>query len=195
LLAVRSRIRRLREELESDVRPSPEVVVGSLSERFAAVLADVRFPFPYGARLDARNYRPVVREQPYGNLESFGAIALVISSWHLALLRHALETPTNFPMLLMLDSPLSHVGHDQADHEFRDQRIVDSFYAALLELHENHRSECQLIVVANRPPTGTESLQSVTFTGTVGVGRFGLIDDEARSNGDGQDQTEEAHLL
>jgi hypothetical protein len=112
-------------------------------------------------------------------LSSKGAISLAVASWHLALMEYALksESSSQFPCLLMLDSPLSHVGRDTSDPEFRDQKLVDGFYAVLARLHER-RDRFQILICDNRPPVAAREMVSVEFTGDPTVGRYGLVDDE-----------------
>lgn len=183
LLRVQDRIRRLREGLATAQRPSPEAVLNRVSDLLVETLRDIGFPILHGIALDARTYAPIVRDQSYAALQSHGAIALVSASWHIALLRYALEERAAFPMLLMIDSPLSHVGHDQADPEFRDQRVVEAFYRLLARLHTTCGDEFQIIVTANRPPSWVQGtgMVAVEFTRRIGVGRFGLISDEDAS--------------
>jgi hypothetical protein len=180
IAALEARAAQLTRDLEERQRhrPSRDQVVAALSEHFRSVLSQIRFPDMTGARIDPRNYTPVVREQAYGELFSRGAIALAVTGWHLALLQYFLESPGQFPLFLMIDSPLSNVGHDAADAEFRDQKIVEAFYALLARLHAEHGSEFQMLICDNRPPASGASLISVQFTGDATKGRFGLIADE-----------------
>lgn len=181
IAALEGRASQLARDLEERQRnrPSRDQVVTTLSGYFRSVLNDIRFPDITGARIDQRHYVPVVREQTYGELFSRGAIALAVTAWHLALLQYFLETPGQFPMLLMIDSPLSNVGHDAADAEFRDQQIVEAFYTLLAKLHKDRGTDFQLLMCDNRPPASGSGLVSVRFTGDVTKGRFGLIADEA----------------
>lgn len=181
LLAVRERIRRLRDEQDAAApAPSPENVVSRIRSLFEENLRLTQFPFLWGVDIDSKSYMPIVRDQPYRSLQSPGAIAMVSSAWHLAVLRYALANPSRFPMLLIFDSPLSHVGHDTADHDFRDQRIVDAYYEFLGQLHREHGSEFQFIMCTNRPPGWIDEagMLAERFTGRRGEGRVGLVSDE-----------------
>lgn len=182
-----ARAAQLSKELEerNRNRPSRDEVVKALSESFQQVLADIKFPNVRGAKVDPRSYGPVVRDQTYGELFSRGAIALAVAGWHLALLQYALARPTFFPLLLMIDSPLSNVGHDAADADFRDQKIVEAFYALLAKLHREHGSEFQLLMCDNRPPASGNDLVVLQFTGDPSKGRVGLISDETGNQSDG----------
>jgi AAA domain len=180
LLAVAERVGRLRSDVQAaaEGRKSPAELISELSELFVSTLKAIRFPEMRDSRIDAESYHPVVRNQSYRQLSSKGAIALAMVSWHLAVLRYALGQRSRFPKVLMLDSPLSHVGHDASDAEFKDQQIVDAFYQMLLGLHHKHGPEFQLIIVDNRPPASADEMIAVEFTGDATRGRFGLIDDE-----------------
>jgi hypothetical protein len=181
LIALQERIRQLREidRAAQERRVSPDSLTGDLSAWYQALLADIRFPELRDAAVDRGTYRPIVRGQPYRELSSKGAISLAVAAWHLAVMEYALKagSSSQFPCLLMLDSPLSHVGRDATDHEFRDQKLVDSFYSVLSRLHER-RSQFQIFICDNRPPPEAHAMITVQFTGDPSNGRYGLIDDE-----------------
>lgn len=180
LLAVMERVGRLREEVSKAEasKSSPEEVAGILSELFVETLRAIRFPEMRDARIDSATFLPRIRHQAYGELSSRGAVSLAIVAWHLAVLRFALDKGSRFPRLLMLDSPLSHVGHDATDEAFKDQQIVDAFYKLLLDLHRTKGADFQILLVDNRPPPTAKELIAVNFTRDPSAGRFGLIDDE-----------------
>jgi hypothetical protein len=180
LLALQERIRRLRDELAKaeKSRVSPHELITQLSALFVETLKSIRFPALEDARIDDQTYLPYVRNQPYPELQSKGAISLCVVAWHLGLLQYALNEHSRFPMLLMLDSPLNHVGHDSADPGFKDQQLVDAFYDFLWRLHSTRAKDFQLIICDNRPPASAEDMIAVRFTRDPALGRFGLIDDE-----------------
>ena len=80
---------------------------------------------------------------------------------------------------MILDSPLSNVGHDAKDDEFRDQQIVNAFYALLTDLNRR-LSAAQLLVCDNRPPADASSMVAVRFTGDETKGRVGLVGERTR---------------
>jgi hypothetical protein len=181
LALLQEKIEKLRAEEEQarQNRLSPEDVIKDLTAWYQALLAEIGFPTLHNAYIDQATYRPFVRGQAYPALSSKGAIALSVTLWHVALLEYAIKphSRSRFPRLLMLDSPLNHVGRAADDPEFRDQKLVDAFYTMLRRLHER-AGEFQLIMVDNHPPPSARDLIAVEFTGKVGVGRYGLIDDE-----------------
>ena len=181
LSAVEARVAQLRTELErlQRDRPSKDAIVADLSALFASILSRVKFPALRDVRVDAHSYVPVVRGQHYGELSSRGAIALAVTGWHLAVLRYFAAHPGLFPGLMILDSPLSNVGHDAADHEFRDQQIVNAFYVVLADL-DARLKRTQLLICDNRPPSGTDSMVIVRFTGDETKGRVGLVGKEPK---------------
>lgn len=181
LLAIQQTIRTTKRELEKAIanKRSPAEVIAQLSGLFVETLERIRFPVLRGASIDPTTYRPLVRDQSYVELRSKGAIALVLTSWHLALVRFSLGGGTSLhPKLLLLDSPLSHVGRHSADIAFRDQQIVDAFYRLFSELDESASADFQVILVDNRPPDSARQYVVVEFTGDPGQGRIGLVDDE-----------------
>lgn len=180
LLAAMERVRRLQEDVAraEAFKSSPEDVVVGLSRFFVETLQAIRFPEMRDSRIDPVTFHPMVRNRAYGELSSRGAVSLAIVAWHLAVLRYALEKGSRFPRLLMLDSPLNHVGRDATDVAFKDQQIIDAFYKLLLDLDHGWKDEFQILMVDNRPPTEASELVAVTFTRDASQGRFGLIDDE-----------------
>lgn len=180
LLAVRERVRRLGEEQAVLARSTPQVekVVAALAKQFRQILTELRFPYLDGLGIDPKTYYPVVRGAPYAAVSSKGAVSLVVTAWHLALLSCAFEEPSRFPMVLLLDSPLSHVGRDATDPEFKDQQIVDAFYTLLGRLHSERADAFQLIMCDNHPPDDAQGLVTIEFTGDPNSGRGALIDDE-----------------
>jgi hypothetical protein len=181
LEALSQRVAELQEanSLAINSKRSASAVVQDLTAWFQALLADISFPTTTNSYVDLSSYRPFVRGQPYPELSSKGAISLVVVAWHLALMEDALKegTRSRFPRLLMLDSPLSHVGRDATDPEFRDQKLVDGVYAVLARLHRR-ASEFQIFIVDNSPPPSAVGMVAIKFTGDPSSGRYGLIDDE-----------------
>ena len=184
LSAVEARVAQLRSDLErlQRDRPSKDAVIAGLSGLFASVLSRVKFPALRDVRVDSTSYLPVVRGQHYGELSSRGAIALAVTGWHLAILEYFSVHPGLFPGLMILDSPLSNVGHDSADQEFRDQQIVNAFYVLLADLDAQFKN-AQLLVCDNRPPSAADSMVIVRFTGDEDSGRVGLVGKEPEPAG------------
>ena len=180
LLALQEQITRLRDEQERSLaaKKSSSDAVDAVSTLFSELLAEIKFPDQRDSRIDPKTYDPIVRNQNYAALSSRGAIALAVTCWHLAILKRSIEEDTLFPRFLMLDSPLSHVGHDSADAQFKDQQIVEAFFSALLTLHQNHADKFQILICDNRPPALAAGMIAVEFTRDPTRGRFGLIEDE-----------------
>jgi hypothetical protein len=181
LAAASQRVRDLQEahRLAVESKRSASTVVQDLTAWYQALLSDIKFPALTNAFIDLSSYRPFVRGQPYPALSSKGAISLAVVAWHLAILEDALkvDSRSQFPLLLLFDSPLSHVGRAADDPEFRDQKLVDGFYAVLARLHKR-ASEFQIFIVDNRPPAAAREMLAAEFTGDPAHGRYGLIDDE-----------------
>lgn len=179
LLRVKGRIQSLKEELKEaeSKRKSPDEVISNLSALYADVMKAIKFPAPVNPHLDVNTYLPMIRGQVYGALSSKGALSLAESAWHFAVLQYSLTNDSLFPRFLMLDSPLMQVGRDAADDEFKDQQIVDAFYAWLAKLQKDHSANFQLLIVDNRPPQTGNDLVTVRFTRGL-TDRYGLIDDE-----------------
>lgn len=181
LAVVSQRVRDLQEahRLATESKRSASAVIHDLTAWYQALLSDINFPILTNAFVDLSSYRPFVRGQPYPELSSKGAISLVVVAWHIAVLEDALKagSRSQFPLLLMLDSPLTYVGRAADDPEFRDQKLVDGFYAVLARLHKR-ASEFQIFIVDNYPPAPAKEMLAVEFTGDPTNGRYGLIDDE-----------------
>lgn len=182
LIGIQSRLKQLRAELDiaKEMSKTPEDVISLLSNIFASTLSEMKFPVLQNCWIDMQSYLPYIRGQVYSALSSKGALSLAGTAWHLTLLQYAFAERSLFPMFLMIDSPLSHVGHDSADPEFQDQVIVEAFYKFLSKLHQEHSPEFQILLVDNRPPSSANELVSIEFT-RAPHGRYGLIEDEKPS--------------
>lgn len=181
LLALQERINSLQNQLEQlrSKRPSADRVLAELSIRFSEILKFIKFPWNVdSARLDPEHFIPIVRDQDYKEIRSNGAITLIQCAWEFALLDYALSEPSLLPTLLMLDSPLNHLGRNSSDPEFRDQQIVDLFYKYLDQVDKNHGKEMQIIICDNSPPLWARHLVNIEYSGKREEGRYGLIEDE-----------------
>lgn len=181
LPALRDKADEIKEQIEalpyeSDTR---ENILTDIQNRFKNILKSLSFPEHQTATLTEK-FIPELRGQTYSKLSSAGAISLVVSSFFLSILDRSMEKATNYPDLLMIDSPLNQLGRDQKDKDFKDQIMVDAFYAYLDSFSKKH-SEFQIILVDNRVPDGRRDLVTIEFTRNPNKGRFGLIDDQTEN--------------
>lgn len=160
--------------LASDEVASKTEVIEDLSERFRALLEKFEFRIRDGAAIDPDSFLPMVRDMPYSELSSLGAIGLVLFCYNLAILERSLEVGSSHPLLFILDSPFAQFGRDSSSPEFADEKTVNLLYGHLVELHQKYRDCFQIIIIDNMPPKSVDGLNRINFTGS-GEGRSGLI--------------------
>lgn len=120
---------------------------------------------------------PCLRGEPYSVMSSLGAISLSVAGFFISLLERSMSKDSNFPRLLLLDSPLSHLGRDPQDSGFRDQEMVELFYKHIRKLKAAYGDDFQLILIDNKVPASAKDLVTLEFSGSSSKGRYGLIDD------------------
>lgn len=175
LVAEAQRIGRERRASRSSVTRA--AVVGDLSTRFAAILAEIGYPKLENPYLD-QNLVPHVRNLPY-TAASSGGMVLIGLAWNLALWEVAFELDADAPGLLVIDSPQKNLGHNSkaSDVDFADATLVENFYAHAKGWLAAEGSGAQLIVVDNSPPEIVADDVVVRFTRDADVEPYGLITD------------------
>lgn len=161
-------------DLTKGRRSRDELVLG-LSARFAAILADFRFPKLSEAGI-RNDYVPFVRGRRYSQLSS-GAMTLASVAWQLTVFEAAVEQGQAHPGFLLLDGigksltpPAS-----PAEPEYYRPEIVDRIYDHIIRWARGRDS--QVVIVDNRPSTLSRPYQLVYFSGQADQPPYGLIDD------------------
>lgn len=176
--ALRERSRQLQEH-----RPSKEAVVGDLSQRFAAILADFTFPKlddPVPPYID-QNYVPHVRGNSYRDIGSTGGMTLISLAWFLAIFGRVVDTAASHPGFLMIDSPQKNLTprSGTSGDDFTDPAIVSRVWAHLASMTRSAAfGSMQLIVVDNAPPEVAHQDVVVRYGGPLGPPPYGLIENE-----------------
>lgn len=157
-------------------RPDRDSIVKLLSDRFAAILADIGYPKLSDAFINT-NFVPYVRGLEYTNASSGGMVVIALA-WNLALWEISYEQDANAPGLLIIDSPQKNLGHNASpDDDFADATLVDRFYAHAEHWLATEGQGAQLIVVDNSPPPSVAHNVVIRFTRRADTPPYGLIHD------------------
>lgn len=172
-------LRAVREQLASlSTLTDRQEVVSALSQRFANVLADFRYPKlerPY----IADDLVPYVRGGRYTEASS-GARTLISLAWILSLFEIAWERGASHPGFLLIDSPQKNLGShaDVSVVEFADVGIVQGVYSHIESWVNTRGSGAQVVIVDNSPPDVADRHVVVRFSRDPQQEPYGLIDDE-----------------
>lgn len=169
------------QQREQKQRPDRAAVIAQLSERFRAILNQIRYPKvdeagvlpPY---IDT-NLVPFVRGQQFREASSGGQV-LVSLAWAFAVFEVAYETSASHPGFLMIDTPQKNLGGAAADTEFADIRLIERFYEHVEGWLAELGTGAQVIFVDNTPPAVAEDNIVVRYTRDPDTHPFGLIDNE-----------------
>jgi hypothetical protein len=177
------------EQRRQKKRPDRAAVIAQLSDRFRAILLEIRYPKademgvlpPY---ID-QNLVPYVRGEHFREASSGGQV-LVSLAWAFAILEVAYETNSSHPGFLMIDTPQKNLGGAAADTEFADIRLIERFYEHVEGWLAGPGVGAQVIFVDNTPPSNVADNVVVRYTRDPDTHPFGLIDNEI-----GSDQTDD----
>ncbi|NOU77983.1 hypothetical protein GC101_03720 [Paenibacillus sp. LMG 31459] len=151
--------------------PSVDGVLGSIADWLNEFLTFIPIRNPYGIKISDKTFLPVVRDRDYSKLTSGGLRTLVSIGYLFSLLRNSLNTDTNYPSLVMIDTVGKYIGKTKAKYLENTNQSDDKLegindpkkykniysYLSLLsdELVENY--DFQVIVVDNDLPESMES--------------------------------------
>lgn len=151
--------------------PSVDGVLESIADWLNEFLTFIPIRNPYGIKISDKTFLPVVRDRDYSKLTSGGLRTLVSIGYLFSLLRNSLDTDTNFPSLLMIDTVGKYIGKTKAKYlentnqsedtleGINDPKKYKNIYSYLSslsdELVENY--DFQVIVVDNDLPESMES--------------------------------------
>jgi hypothetical protein len=155
-------------------RPNRDAVTRALSDRFAAILADIGYPKLSSAYI-GQDFIPYVRGLQYTNASS-GGMVIIALAWNLALWEVAYEQNADAPGLLIIDSPQKNLGHNAGpDDDFADATLVERFYAHAKNWLAHDGQGAQLIVIDNSPPDTVADDVVIRFTRRAEDHPYGLI--------------------
>jgi hypothetical protein len=178
------------QQREEKQRPDRTAVITQLSERFRAILLQIRYPKvneagvlpPY---ID-NNLVPFVRGQHFREASSGGQV-LVSLAWAFAIFEVGYETNSSHPGFLMIDTPQKNLGGAAADTEFADIRLIERFYEHVDSWLADSGIGAQVIFVDNTPPAIAVDSIVVRYTRDPDTYPFGLIDNEVGGDHIGDD--------
>lgn len=153
-------------------------VVAAVSQRFAKVLADFKYP-KLERPFIADDLVPHVRELRYTEASS-GARTLISLAWILSIFEIAWERSAAQPGFLMIDSPQKNLGAHvgSSPDEFADVGIVRGIYNHIRDWLSGPGSGAQLIMVDNSPPESEAEDVVIRFSRDPLHEPYGLISDE-----------------
>jgi len=178
VLRLDTAVKALREELATagQDRTDRAATIRTISDRFAAILADWRYPKLSGARLNDELV-PFVRDLRYTSASS-GGRTLISLAWTLAIFEVSWESGGSHPGFLFLDSPQKNLGQTgERDAEFADSVTIADFYKHLHTWLAGRGAGAQIIIVDNAPPAEAEDDVVVRYSGRAEQPPYGLIDD------------------
>ncbi|RLK24756.1 hypothetical protein DER29_2690 [Micromonospora sp. M71_S20] len=178
VLRLETSVKALREELATAGQDQTDrsAVIRTISDRFAAILADWRYPKLSGARLNDELV-PFVRDLRYTSASS-GGRTLISLAWILAIFEVSWESGGSHPGFLFLDSPQKNLGQTgERDAEFADTVTIADFYKHLHTWLTGRGAGAQIVIVDNAPPAEVEDDVVVRYSGRADQPPYGLIDD------------------
>jgi hypothetical protein len=171
-------VKSLREELATAGQEQTDraAIIRTISDRFAAILADWKYPKLSGARLNGELI-PFVRDLRYVSASS-GGRTLISLAWVLAIFEVSWESGGAHPGFLFLDSPQKNLGQTgERDAKFADTVTIADFYKHLRTWLAGSGAGAQIIIVDNAPPANAENDVVVRYSGRADHPPYGLIDD------------------
>ncbi|MGG0240764.1 hypothetical protein [Bacillus rhizoplanae] len=156
-----NQISELKKKLEGlkEEAPSIDVVLDNLADKLAHFLRFIPIKNPRGINVSPKTYLPIVRNKDYVNLTSGGLRTIVSVGYLISLLKESLESETNLPSFLMIDTIGKYLGKikdtekaiNEKEEELDDPTKYTNMYKYLLSLTSNNTA--QVIVVDNEIPT------------------------------------------
>jgi hypothetical protein len=137
--------------------------IGGLEAQFAEYVERIDVPRFEGnprAAIDRNDYQPIVNGRKIDGL-SAGTRVLVNVAHILAHHVYALTSDLPLPGILMIDGMTAHIG----EAEYDEQRI-ENIWDQLLELHESHADDLQIIVAVNSVPERAAPFVRLTLSPT-----------------------------
>lgn len=135
-------------------------VLDDLSDLFDETVKTIGVPWATSARIDPKNYLPLVNGEPFETLSVAGGTKTVVTvAYHLTLLSYALaQGDILLPQILILDTPRKNLGFNESDSEM-GARI----YSRIRTLTEAYGSNVQFIVADNDVPDNAGWMKTIHF--------------------------------
>ncbi|MCG7554369.1 hypothetical protein [Pseudoalteromonas sp. Of11M-6] len=196
---IESNITQLKERLEEMLKSSPSMssVLSELAVSLDLFLQNVKINNQFGVSISEKSFLPIVRNIEYRNINS-GGLRTITSIGYLASIMEAkLNTNTNLPSLMMIDTVGKFLGKTPEDEAFDTDLKADenegvsdpdkykNLFESLLDLAESFEEKgklCQIILVDNDLPPEVAKKHSgfeIAHYRSNGVNNLpvGLVDD------------------
>lgn len=151
----------------------PTSVVDDFAATVEQTLKDWHFPNTDRVYFDMKLKDLVIggkNRTAYGK----GLRAITQAAFSIGLLRYCKKHEGRHPGFVALDSPLlSYKAPDNVEDDLSESGLKEQFYQDL----QSTPADCQFIIIENVPPTPAiaQSKQTIEFTGSKSMGRFGLF--------------------
>ncbi|USK36472.1 hypothetical protein LIT25_27315 (plasmid) [Bacillus sp. F19] len=163
----------LKKELDvlKDSKPSPKNVLENVENILKEFLEFIPIKNPTGININEKTFLPIVRNREYTKLTSGGLRTLVSVGYFLSLLVNSLNTKTNLPSLLMIDTIGKYLGKTKEkymsetdDREDKQEQMNDptkylNMYKFFIKTSEELLKDDkihQIIIVDNDVPSEIE---------------------------------------
>jgi len=152
------------EELKKNT-PTVASVTNQIADYLKEFLEFVRMSNVFGVSIDERTFLPKVRNKEYHQLTSGGVRTLVSVGYFISLLKNSIDTPTNHPAFLMIDTIAKYLGKTKAKYleetdvaedqkegiKADDPTKYNNMYTYLKKLCDQN-DDVQIIIVDNDIP-------------------------------------------
>ncbi|KAA0120508.1 AAA family ATPase [Mycolicibacterium sp. P9-22] len=137
----------LREEAEDALAQTRARLLEALSADYQDMVTQIGVPSVTSAFIDKKNFLPFVNGLRFDKLSTGGITTALVTAYWVTVLATALrERETNYPTLLILDSPRKSIGS-------QNSQMVNELYRQLDILAESYGNNMQVIVADNDIPT------------------------------------------
>ncbi|MCU4677308.1 hypothetical protein N7931_16920 [Catenovulum sp. 2E275] len=196
---IESNITQLKERLEEMLKSSPSMssVLSGLANSLDLFLQNVKINNQFGVSISEKSFLPIVRNIEYRNINSGGLRTITSIGYLASIMRAKLNTDTNLPSLMMIDTVGKFLGKTPEDGALDTDLKADenegvsdpdkykNLFESLLDLAERFEENgklCQIILVDNDLPPEVAKKHSgfeIAHYRSNGVNNLpiGLIDD------------------
>ncbi|CPS05928.1 AAA family ATPase [Mycobacteroides abscessus] len=152
-------VRAERKNAEQAVSDTRNRLLEALSADYRDIIAKIGVPTITEAHIDPRSYLPFANNDRFDKISTGGITTALVAAYWVTVLATALrERETNYPTLLIIDSPRKSIGS-------QNSRMVDELYNVLGTLAETYGDSMQVIVADNDIPSDiSKRWQDIRFS-------------------------------
>ncbi|QCH23335.1 AAA family ATPase [Mycobacteroides salmoniphilum] len=140
-------LRNERKQAEQAVEETREHLLQALSSDYRQIIARTGVPTVTDAHIDRNSYLPFANDDRFDKISTGGITTALVTAYWVTVLATALrERQTNYPTLLIIDSPRKSIG-------VLNSHMVDELYRVLDTLAATYGRNMQVIVADNDIPS------------------------------------------